>query len=79
MTTMPAPAVADEQMQAAWSKRDYSLTGPSSRRAVEAGLAAAEWYHTDVPRKLPGFCITACNIMRELENGFDPQGKSAGR
>jgi fatty acid desaturase len=31
--------------------RDYSLTGPSSRRAVEVGLAAAEWYHTEVPRK----------------------------
>ncbi len=32
--------------------RDYSLTGPSSRHAIEAGLAAAEWYHTDVPRKV---------------------------
>jgi len=31
--------------------RDYSLTGESARRAIEAGLAAAEWYHTDVPRK----------------------------
>ena len=31
--------------------RDYSLTGPSSRHAVESGLAAADWYHTDVPRK----------------------------
>jgi len=30
---------------------DYSLTGERSRHAVEAGLAAAEWYHTDVPRK----------------------------
>ena len=35
----------------AYPPRDYSLTGPSSRHAVEAGLAAAEWYHTDVPRK----------------------------
>ena len=32
--------------------RDYSLTGPSSKAAVEAGLAAAEWYHTEVPRKV---------------------------
>ncbi len=32
-------------------KRDYSLLGPDARRAVETGLAAAEWYHTDVPRK----------------------------
>jgi fatty acid desaturase len=33
------------------SKRDYSLTGPDSRRAVEIGLASAEWYHSEVPRK----------------------------
>ncbi|WP_265516702.1 fatty acid desaturase family protein [Nitratireductor luteus] len=33
------------------AKRDYSLVGPNARRAVETGLASAEWYHTDVPRK----------------------------
>ncbi len=33
------------------AKRDYSLTGERSRRAVETGLAAAQWYHTDVSRK----------------------------
>lgn len=32
--------------------RDYSLTGPENRRAVERGLASAEWYHSDVPRKI---------------------------
>ena len=32
--------------------RDYALTGPDAKRAVETGLAAAEWYHTDVPRAL---------------------------
>jgi fatty acid desaturase len=32
--------------------RDYSLLGPDGRRAVETGLAAAEWYHSDVPRKV---------------------------
>ena len=32
-------------------KRDYSLTGEESRRAVERGLAQAQWYRTDVPRK----------------------------
>jgi fatty acid desaturase len=32
--------------------RDYSLLGADGRRAVETGLAAAEWYHTDVPRKV---------------------------
>lgn len=31
--------------------RDYSLLGPDAERAVENGLAAAEWYHTDIPRK----------------------------
>lgn len=32
--------------------RDYSLTGPEGARAVELGLASAQWYHTDVPRKV---------------------------
>ena len=31
--------------------RDYSLIGRSAQLAVENGLAAAEWYHTDIPRK----------------------------
>ena len=34
------------------TKRDYSLLGPDGARAVETGLAAAEWYHTEVPRKV---------------------------
>ena len=33
------------------STRDYDLMGESGRRAVETGLAAAQWYHTDIPRK----------------------------
>ena len=33
------------------SKRDYSLLGPNGRHAVKIGLAAADWYHTDIPRK----------------------------
>ncbi|RCW83065.1 fatty acid desaturase family protein [Phyllobacterium bourgognense] len=33
------------------TKRDYSLIGRDSQLAVESGLAAAEWYHTDIPRK----------------------------
>ncbi|SLN29075.1 fatty acid desaturase family protein [Roseisalinus antarcticus] len=32
-------------------KRNYSLLGADAERAIEIGLAAAEWYHTDVPRK----------------------------
>ena len=31
--------------------RDYSLTGPDSARAVEAGLAAIKWYHSDLSRE----------------------------
>jgi fatty acid desaturase len=31
-------------------KRDYSLTGPDTAAAIASGLAAADWYHTDVPR-----------------------------
>ena len=31
--------------------RDYSLLGADGRRTVETGLAAAEWYHTEVSRK----------------------------
>ena len=33
------------------TKRDYSLLGRDSQTAVESGLATAEWYHTDIPRK----------------------------
>jgi fatty acid desaturase len=32
-------------------KRDYSLTGADTARAVASGLTAAAWYHTDVPRQ----------------------------
>jgi fatty acid desaturase len=39
-------------LRAHGAARDYSLTGPSAKHAIEAGLAAAEWYHTDVPRKV---------------------------
>jgi fatty acid desaturase len=33
------------------TKRDYSLIGKDAQLAVENGLSAAEWYHTDIPRK----------------------------
>ena len=33
-------------------KRDYSPFGADAKRAVESGLTAAEWYHTEVPRKV---------------------------
>ncbi|MFM7336104.1 MAG: fatty acid desaturase family protein [Tabrizicola sp.] len=35
----------------AFAPRDYSLTGPEAARAIAAGLASAEWYHSDIPRK----------------------------
>lgn len=31
------------------TKRDYSLLGRDAEAAVASGLAAAEWYHTDIP------------------------------
>jgi fatty acid desaturase len=42
-------------------RRDYSLTGRDTERAIAGGLAAAEWYHTDVPRK----------VMKELMQRSD--------
>jgi fatty acid desaturase len=33
------------------AKRDYSLIGHDAQLAVANGLAAAEWYHTDIPRR----------------------------
>jgi 2-keto-myo-inositol isomerase len=32
-------------------RRDYSLTGPESRRAQERGLVAAQWYTCPIPRQ----------------------------
>ena len=43
------------------TKRDYSLVGASTRAAIETGSASAEWYHTDVPRK----------VMKELMQRSD--------
>ncbi len=34
-----------------YAPRDYSLTGESRAHAEAVGLASAEWYHSDVPRK----------------------------
>jgi fatty acid desaturase len=39
------------EMTAVPSRRDYSLIGRNARLAVETGLSAAEWYHTEVPRR----------------------------
>lgn len=33
------------------TRRDYSLIGPDGRRAVERGLAGADWYRSPLPRK----------------------------
>ena len=38
-------------MTAVPSRRDYSLIGRNARLGVETGLSAAEWYHTEVPRR----------------------------
>jgi fatty acid desaturase len=39
-------------LDAPFPKRDYSLTGPDGQRAVEIGLASADWYHSEVSRKV---------------------------
>jgi fatty acid desaturase len=39
------------QMAATPTSRDYSLIGRDTQTAVVNGLAAAEWYKTDLPRK----------------------------
>ncbi len=44
-TSLDAPADSHRR------RRDYSLVGPEAQRAIETGLKAAEWYHTDLPRK----------------------------
>ena len=46
------------------TKRDYSLLGLDGQRAIETGLAAAEWYHTNVPRK----------VMKDLMQRSDAPG-----
>jgi fatty acid desaturase len=42
-------------------QRDYSPFGADAGRAVDSGLAAAAWYHTEVPRK----------VMKELMTRSD--------
>lgn len=49
MTALDASEPADFKRPVA---RDYSLSGASAQAAEEAGLVAAEWYHTEVPRKV---------------------------
>src|SRR4028118_1715158 len=48
----PESAPGPESPRAHRPLSDYELTGEASRRAVEMGLTAAEWYHTEVPRKV---------------------------
>lgn len=50
---------------AQFAGRDCSLIGESARHAITAGLAAAEWYHTDVPRK-DMTALTALWILLQL-------------
>ena len=33
-------------------QRDYSLLGATAQRAIDTGLATADWYHTDIDRKV---------------------------
>jgi fatty acid desaturase len=51
-------------MSATPPRRDYSLLGRDAQRAVENGLATAEWYRTEIPRK----------TMKELMRRSDGPG-----
>ena len=44
-----------------YTPRDYSLTGAEGQHAIDVGLASAEWYHSEVPRK----------VMKELMQRMD--------
>ena len=43
------------------TKLDYSLTGESAARAIERGLAEAEWYQTPVPRATMRQLLERCD------------------
>tara|TARA_B110000037_G_scaffold56463_1_gene69007 strand:+ start:1189 stop:2298 length:1110 start_codon:yes stop_codon:yes gene_type:complete len=45
----------------ATNSRDYNLAGPENQSAVDAGLVSADWYHSDIPRK----------VMKELMKRSD--------
>jgi len=45
------PAWEGNRVAAGSTQRDYSLTGPDAARAIELGLASAQWYHSEIPRK----------------------------
>ncbi|MEM8708835.1 MAG: fatty acid desaturase [Actinomycetota bacterium] len=47
--------------------RDYSLTGPESQRAIEAGLADAEWYRSPVDPAV----MAELNQRTDLRAGLD--------
>ena len=64
------------------TRRDYDLLGPDGARAVETSLAAAEWYHTEVPRKVmkelmqrsDAFAIRDTVLLYGLMSGFAAAG-----
>ena len=59
-------------MAAAGGRRDYSLTGRDTEAALRSGLAAAEWYHTDVPRE------TMKALMQRADGPALREGESRG-
>jgi fatty acid desaturase len=51
MTVTTLEGNANGQGTVKTRRRDYSMLGEDSRRAIEKGLASAQWYHSDIPRK----------------------------
>ncbi len=39
-------------LRATYKPRDYSVVGAETQKAIKTGLASAEWYHSEVPRKV---------------------------
>jgi fatty acid desaturase len=48
---IPSSFSEEIQMAASVQKRNYSLTGPEGKRALERGITSAEWYESPIPRK----------------------------
>ena len=59
--------------------RDYSLTGPDARRAVDAGLVTEDWYRTPIDRKQMKALTAELNAaMRAASSSQIARGQCSG-
>jgi len=62
--------------------RDNFLTGADTERAVVTGLAKADWYHTEMPRKVmkePSSVATQRSSHAGLRRGWHLPRTGGGR